>query len=159
MKTLSRWSVTLCAMGLAASCAAAAGPTNTLPSATTNSPDYLSYAARKTYATYGTAIVDGKEERPAAGNLDIPSKYWMEPIKALRPVRVYTHHYNIVVVQKVSDDVEEGKYIMNPISSYLPQSGDDGFVFSPNPKTSTGLTFPADGVLEFKRTRTGNKPR
>jgi hypothetical protein len=119
-------------------------------------PDYFRYAADRTYAAYGAAITAGKEEKPAADAPVIPSKYWTEPIKALRPIRVYVHHHNLVVVQKVSDNMEEGKYIMNEISSYLPKSGDDGFSFSPNPKSATGgLSYPADGVLEFKKITSG----
>ena len=84
----------------------------------------------------------GKEEKATDNNLpEIRSQYWTEPIKALRPVRVYMHHYNLVLVQKMSGEVEEGKYISSPISSYLPKSGDDGFILSPNPKHGNMYPF------------------
>jgi hypothetical protein len=152
-KTIIQWCAVVCAVELGM---AAAEQTNVLPSGATNLPDYFTYAAERTYAAYGAAITAGKEEKPAADAPVIPSKYWTEPIKALRPIRVYLHHHNLVVVQKVSDNVEEGKYIMNSISSYLPKSGDNGFSFSPSPKSATGgLSYPANGVLEFKRTAGG----
>jgi hypothetical protein len=37
---------------------------------------------------------------------------------------------NLVVVQKESGGEEEGKYITILVSSYQPQSGDDGFTFT-----------------------------
>lgn len=73
----------------------------------------------------------------------IPPEYWTGPIKALHPLTVYTHRVNVVVVQRIRDGIEEGKYIYIPISSYLPHSGDDGFEFMPNPQK---------GVYDFKRT-------
>lgn len=75
---------------------------------------------------------------------EIPPTYWADRIKALHPLRVYTHRANIVVVQKIVGDIEEGKYITIIISSYIPQTGDDGFEFIPNPRTE---------VYDFKRIR------
>ena len=72
--------------------------------------------------------------------------------KSLHPVKVYTHRVNIVVVQRMRGETEEGKYIYIMISSYLPQSGDDGFVFSPNPRSGNTYSL-GDGVFDFKRTR------
>jgi hypothetical protein len=54
-------------------------------------PDYFTNAAERTYAAYGAAIRAGTEEKPAADAPVMPSKYWTEPIKALRPIRVYLH--------------------------------------------------------------------
>jgi hypothetical protein len=51
-------------------------------------------------------------------------------IKALNPLRVYLHRFNIVVVQRESDATEEGRYVYIPISSYMPVNGDDGFTFT-----------------------------
>ncbi len=76
---------------------------------------------------------------------------WTDPIKALNPIRVYTHRVNVVVVQRVHEGIEEGKYIYIPISSYLPQSGDDGFEFTPDPRRGNTYTW-GDGVFDFKRT-------
>ena len=82
---------------------------------------------------------------------EIYPTYWADGIKALNPIKVYTHRVNIVVVQRISDGVEEGKYIYIPISSYLPMTGDDGFVFSPEPLSGNTYTL-GDGVFDFKRT-------
>ena len=109
-------------------------------------PDELVRDATETYAAYVSA---GTEE-PGA---DIPPAYWAERIKALQPLKVYTHRVNIVIVQRVTDGIEEGKYIYIPISSYLPEPGDDGFEFTPNPKTGNTYTL-GNGIFDFKRTRT-----
>ncbi|MHC4356994.1 MAG: hypothetical protein ACYTE3_14390 [Planctomycetota bacterium] len=77
--------------------------------------------------------------------------YWTDGIKALNPIKVYNHKNNIVVVQRISDGIEEGKYIFIPISSYLPMTGDDGFVFSPEPLSGNTYSL-GDGVFDFKRT-------
>jgi hypothetical protein len=80
--------------------------------------------------------------------------YWADGIKALNPIKVYAHKTNIVVVQRISSDgTEEGKYIRIPISSYLPMTGDDGFVFSPEPLNGNTYTLHNNGVFDFKRTR------
>ena len=52
----------------------------------------------------------------------IAPECWTDPIKALHPIRVYTHRVNVVVVQRVHEGIEEGKYIYISISSYLPRS-------------------------------------
>ena len=70
--------------------------------------------------------------------------YWPDRIKALNPIKVYTHRVNVVVVQRLSDGTEEGKYIYIPISSYLPRSGDDAFTFA---RTET------NGVYDYRRSR------
>jgi len=80
----------------------------------------------------------------------IPPLYWADKIKALDPLKVYTHRVNIVVVQDQYSSVESGKYISIPISSYLPMSGDDGFVFTPDPRS--GNEYHAAAVLDFVRT-------
>lgn len=110
----------------------------------------LAKAASRTRAAHVRAINAGNETH----STEIPKCYWSDGIKNLHPIRVYTHRVNIVVVQKLSDKVEEGKYIYVPESSYLPMSGDDGFTFSPNPLN--GNTYNSgNGVFEFKR-RTEN---
>ena len=77
--------------------------------------------------------------------------YWTDGIKALSPIKVYTHRINVVVVQRISGGTEEGKYIVIPISSYMPMTGDDGFVFSPEPLSGNTYSL-GDGVFDFKRT-------
>jgi hypothetical protein len=83
-------------------------------------------AAQDTYVRFlktreGGVIPSGQE---------IPASCWAGGIRALHPIRVYLHRVNVVVVQKATGSVEQGKYIYIPISSYLPQSGDDGFTFA-----------------------------
>ena len=107
-------------------------------------PDELVRDATETYAAYVNA---GTEESGA----DIPPAYWAEGIRSLQPLKVYTHRVNIVVVQRLIDGIEEGMYIYIPISSYLPEPGDDGFEFTPNPKTGNTYTL-GNGIFEFKRT-------
>ena len=111
-------------------------------------PDDITGDAQATYAAYVQAINAGTETLTT----EIPSTYWADRIKALNPIKVYTHRINIVVVQRISDGTEEGKYIYIPISSYLPQTGDDGFTFSPDPKSGDIYTL-GNGVFDFKRTR------
>jgi len=117
--------------------------------ATSALPDTLAGAAYLTYVAHARAANAGETGRSET----IPPLYWAERIKQLKPVRVYTHRVNIVVVQSVSNNVESGKYIYIPISSYLPMNGDDGFVFNPNPKK--GKAYRVHEVLDFTRP-TGN---
>lgn len=89
--------------------------------------DQLSESAWRMHAAF-------MRENTAEGGRDgaaIPSRYWTDPIRALQPIKVYTHRVNVVVVQKISKGVESGIYIYIPISSYLPTDGDDGFTFTP----------------------------
>ena len=105
-------------------------------------------AAEVTYAAYGRAI-RAQKEQPST---EIPERYWADGIKALKPIRVYEHRVNVVVVQRESKNLEEGKYIYIPVSSYLPMSGDDGFTFEPNPKTGNIYDL-GTGVFNYKRTK------
>ncbi len=85
---------------------------------------------------------------------EIYPTYWTDGIRALNPIKVYSHRINLVVVQRISDGdgTEEGKYIYIPISSYLPMTGDDGFVFSPEPRSGNTYSL-GSGVFDFKRTK------
>lgn len=88
----------------------------------------LAKATHETHARHEQAV-DAGEVGPST---EIPAVFWSAPIRHLNPVKVYRHKGNFVVVQKTSDSIEEGLYIYNPISSYFPRSGDDGFVvFTP----------------------------
>lgn len=119
------------------------------PSASSPSPvaslydGRLQEAAGQTYSNYMRDSVSDRNPQPSD---EIPAGYWADAIKALMPIRVYKHRANIVVVQRVSNGVEEGKYIYNPISSYMPMTEEvDGFTF---------LTDPDDPrVYNFKRVR------
>ena len=91
-----------------------------------SSPDNLSVAALQTHAQYIKAVNSGQQTRSE----EIPQKYWTDEIKKLNPVKIYLHRINVVVVQKETDNKQEGLYINIMISSYIPQSGDDGFTFT-----------------------------
>ncbi len=97
----------------------------------------LAEASLDTLTRYEKAVRAGDAETSAG----IPAQFWSPPILDLKPIKVYTHRVNLVVVQETSDSIEKGLYIYVPISSYIPISGDDGFVF-----TSLG-----DNVFQFKR--------
>ena len=85
----------------------------------------LPTAALQTHAGYIKAVNAGVQARSD----EIGPEYWAEAIKKLRPIKVYQHRGNMVVVQKASPGREEGRYISTLISSYAPRSGDDGFTF------------------------------
>ncbi len=89
-------------------------------------PDALGAAALETHSRHVKKC--GATETPPAR--EIAESCWAKEIAALRPLRVYLHRTNLVVVQRESGEMEEGKYIYILISSYLPQSGDDGFTFT-----------------------------
>ncbi|MHC4726554.1 MAG: hypothetical protein ACYS17_04940 [Planctomycetota bacterium] len=89
-------------------------------------PDNLSIAALQTHARYMKAVNSGEKE-PSD---EISKKYWTDEIKRLNSIKVYMHRANIVVVQKATNNRQEGLYINIVISSYLPHSGDDGFTFT-----------------------------
>ncbi len=131
----------MCSLLLVLGCACACRPTSQ-PSASLTSadhPDDLCQDATETYLAYVQAFEPGTET-------DVPSNHWSRGIRALQPVRVYLHRANVVVVQQVSGEIERGKYIQGPVSSYFPKTGDDGFEFS----TSSGAGY---GVSEFKRSK------
>ena len=98
----------------------------------------LAAAAQNTYIRY----LRLREACEIPSVQDIPRLCWAEDIRALHPIRVYLHRCNVVVVQNASEDMEEGRYVCIPISSYLPQSGDDGFTFGNQ----------SGPVLDFRRT-------
>ncbi len=107
--------------------------------------DTLNGAAVRTLLDYDQAVRTGKE----SNREEIPSPYWAASIQALNPVRVYLHKGNVVVIQRVHEGVEEGKYICIPLSPYVPQSGDDGYRFTGSTSNATGyMTF------DFRRTIT-----
>ena len=115
---------------------------------TTLSQNKLPEAAHQTYAGYVRAIHAGKEN---SSSTEIPEKSWARAIRALKPIKVYTHRVNIVVAQKVRDNLEQGKYINIPVSSYLPMDGVDGFSFQPNPKKGNRYHL-GEGVFDYQRT-------
>ena len=64
------------------------------------------------------------------GEYEIPPDFWPAAIKELKPVKVYDHRLNIVIVMSIRDGMEEGIYIHNVIPSYAPIGiYTDGFQF------------------------------
>ena len=100
-------------------------------------PNNLAVSALQTHIQYIKAVNSGAQKP----SVEIAKQYWTDEIKRLKPIRVYRHRSNIVVVQRTSANWEEGLYISIMISSYAPQSGDDGFTF-----TDIG-----NSVYDFKR--------
>ena len=127
-----------------------------LQSVTSN--DELREAVWTTYLAWNRSgeklSPEEREKAEKNGVIDISSKYWAEPIKALKAVRVYSHRVNIAVVLRIQNDVEEGMYFLIPVSSYLPVNGVDGFEFNPNPQKD-GAFYSGGPVLDFKR-KTGS---
>ena len=105
-------------------------------------------AAYETYARHVRAMRGSGAENSTP---DIPRQCWAEGIKKLKPIKVYKHRINIVVVQKVRDNVEEGKYISNLVSSFLPKDGVDGFTLRPNPIKGNRYHL-GDGIFDYQRT-------
>jgi len=88
-------------------------------------PDNLAASALQTHIQYIKAVNSGAEKP----SVEISKLYWTDEIKRLKPITVYRHRGNIVVVQRASANRQEGLYISIMVSSYAPQSGDDGFTF------------------------------
>ncbi len=135
----------LCLMLLAA-CGCQSNEEPESPSLSPDNADLVEAA----YATYLARRDATRGGTPDPTNEFYPT-YWADGIKALNPIKVYKHMINVVVVQRISDGIEEGKYIVIPISSYLPVTGDDGFVFSPEPLNGNTYSL-GTGVFDFKRT-------
>ena len=145
-----QWIVTLSAVAMLAMGCAGGEESAAGPEEEGWTPPYvtgLSGAGLATHAAWVRAVNAGAVD-PSE---DIPEQYWADEIAALRPVRVYQHRANLVVVQQVTDGVEEGKYISLMISSYLPMQGVDGFTYTPNPQTNG--TYQTHESLDFTRTR------
>lgn len=101
----------------------------------------LGWIAHGMHCAYGK---DGGKNAPLADEATIPEKYWSEEIRALKPIRVYTDLLNTVVVLREENGMEEGKYIIPVLSSYVPSVGKNGI---------TALDHTKDGVFDFKRTK------
>ena len=102
---------------------------------------FSSNLAKSAHETYSLYIRETDSDQITPSD-EIPKQYWTDMIKELKPIKVYVHHFNIVVVQRISANIEEGKYIYMPISSYRPHGKYDGFTF----------TLIGDDLYDFKRT-------
>ena len=96
--------------------------------------------------------MDSRQTGQVAAGDDIPAVWWAERIKALRPIKVYSHRSNIVVVQKLTGAREEGLYINIPISSYVPEAHVDGFEFVPDAASAKAYGY-TDGHAVWHYTR------
>jgi hypothetical protein len=103
------------------------------------------------HATYVARLRATRGGTPDPTNEYYP-RYWAPRIRELKPIKVYKHRINIVVVQRIEDGVEYGKYIHIPISSYLPMTGVDGFTYSPEPLDGKTYTLHNNGVFDYTRT-------
>ncbi|MBT3193945.1 MAG: hypothetical protein HN341_15480 [Verrucomicrobia bacterium] len=72
----------------------------------------LSRAGQLTVRDHMRANTDGSY--PVA----IPRDRWHEPIRKLRPIRVYHDRLNLVIVLSETEHTETGVYVRNPIASY-----------------------------------------
>lgn len=59
----------------------------------------------------------------------LPEAGWPEPIKELKPLRIYSDRVNCVIALSQQGEIESGYYVYHPISSYLP-SNNDHWTFS-----------------------------
>jgi hypothetical protein len=108
----------------------------------------LIQAAQSTHSNFVKALNEGKVK---SGETEIAPEYWADAVKDHKPVRVYTHRANIVLVLRVDKDgTEEGLYIHIPVSSFIPQTGAriDGFLFNPRGLENMDVE---KGVLEYIR--------
>jgi len=112
--------------------------------ATSISQDHIYSAALQAYRNYSLALNRGEEKHSAATLVEIPAKYWPDSIKALKPLKVYEHFLNVAIVLSIRNGIEEGIYVSNPISSYMPYSGiigEDGFEIMRISKADSGINF------------------
>ena len=101
----------------------------------------------------GTFVAFRKDAAGKTGASEIPKEFWASSIRDLKPVKVYIHMNNIVVVQKVADGREAGVYIYQPLSSYLPMDGVQGFTLTPKPNTARTYTL-GTGVFSYEKMAT-----
>ena len=107
--------------------------------------------AWRTLSAYDSVLMTQREKFQR----EVPSTYWDPGIQRLHPIKVYTHRGNLVVVQRVSQGEEHGKYIYLPVSPFLPVSAwfshkhaVDGFVFRPNWRNSGSEEKAVTGTKE-----------
>ena len=86
------------------------------------------------------------------GEYEIPPICWTDPIKELKPVKVYDHRLNVAIVLSLRAGAEEGMYIFNMLSSWGPiGENTDGFQF---------IRKPEERIVYFRRiTHTDEKSK
>ncbi len=88
-------------------------------------PPNLNDAAAATSRVFHQAVYDGVP----VWSEDIPKMYWSPELEVLKPIRIYIHRVNVVLVQEEEQGIERGVYFQIPESSYICRSGEDGFTF------------------------------
>lgn len=89
------------------------------------SPEDLQKAAIETSNIYSKAV----KKSSATNSNYIPEKCWTEEIKSLKPIRVYMHGANTVIVLQETAVSESGIYVYNLLSSHIPIDGDNESTF------------------------------
>src|SRR5215472_8235230 len=59
-------------------------------------------------------------QKPKLAAEEVPVSDWTPAIQALHPIKVYREGGNLVVVQRLDDGLESGKYLISPLSSTGP---------------------------------------
>jgi hypothetical protein len=72
--------------------------------------------------------VRGEKKKETPDEID--AAHWGEAITKLKPIRVRNDRINIAIVLAENAGIEEGLYVSNPISSYLPQLDERFQVFT-----------------------------
>jgi hypothetical protein len=112
------------------------------------SPEEIVKGATETYNSF---IKAGSAKGPPQ-SFEISKDHWSPELRALKPLKVYVHMVNVVVVQKLADQNEEGLYVYIPVSSYLPMDGVDGFRLTPKPNEGVVYRL-GTGVFSYERKR------
>ena len=86
----------------------------------------LNQAEREAIVAAASQALDkhAKAERKKEAPDDIDAKFWGETISKLKPIRVRNDQVNVAIVLSEKEGVEEGLYVFNAYSSYLPRVGD-----------------------------------
>ena len=80
---------------------------------------------------------------------EVPSSKWSVAIQALKPLKVYVDVGNLVVVQKVANGIESGKYIIEPWSS---RAGHSGAFIKFTPVVVDGFS-PLTEIYDYERSQ------
>ena len=115
--------------------------------------EWIAHIDTKEMTEAASATYSRLRRAPNADLSNIPPDLWADPIRELHPVRVYMHQYNTVIVLKESDGSEEGVYVWHSISSWIPRSGVDGFVFTRIDGEGPVDGRHSDSIYMFKRTK------
>ena len=72
-----------------------------------------------------------KPGTPFRGSYGVPSDRWPEAIRRLKPVAVYYHLVNVVIVMERNEREERGYYVQTLISSYGPSPNEPNWTWVP----------------------------